>query len=323
MKILFFGAGPLGSVYAHLLHQSGADVTVLDRGERYRWLKEHGVVVVNEITSQQASSRVNVINQLGPDDAYDWVIVLIRKNKLNPVIETLASVPGVKNILFMGNNVEGFDSYLERLPVEKVVFGFPGAGGGITDQTVHFADRERPNAKRKAVIIGEIDGRLKDRTRAITSVFESAGVPVEISTEIDGWLKYHVALVLPLVGALYKHDCDCLRAANDRETLRAIVRAAKEAGKVVKALGFIKSKPINLKLFYWLPEFLSMTGVKKLLESKFANIAFAMHAHAAHDEMAELARNFKALAMETRVATPNLDGLMEFALLPADPESVQ
>jgi len=46
MKILFFGAGPLGSVYAHLLHEKGGDVTILARGERYDWLKENGLVIL-------------------------------------------------------------------------------------------------------------------------------------------------------------------------------------------------------------------------------------------------------------------------------------
>ena len=41
MRTLFFGAGPLGSVYAHLLHEKGADVTVLARGDRYDWIKEN------------------------------------------------------------------------------------------------------------------------------------------------------------------------------------------------------------------------------------------------------------------------------------------
>ena len=96
MRILFFGAGPLGSVYAHLVHQSGGDVTVLARGERYEWLRENGLVLVNEITGQKDSSRVNVVNELKPEDEYDLVIVLIRKNKLPPVFEVLAASPGVE-----------------------------------------------------------------------------------------------------------------------------------------------------------------------------------------------------------------------------------
>jgi ketopantoate reductase len=35
MKTLFFGAGPLGLFYAHLLHDAGKDVTILARGTKY------------------------------------------------------------------------------------------------------------------------------------------------------------------------------------------------------------------------------------------------------------------------------------------------
>jgi 2-dehydropantoate 2-reductase len=314
MKILFFGAGPLGSVYAHLLHEKGGDVTVLARGGRYDWLKENGLVLLNELTGQKSSSRVNVVNELKPKDEYDLVIVLIRKNKLLPVFEILAASPGVKNILFMGNNALGFDEYVKRLPVEKVLFGFPGAGGGIREQVVHYADREKPKGKRRAVTIGEVDGRNKERTLAVKSLFESARVPVDLTPDIDGWLKYHVALVSPLVGALYKHDYDNYQAGKDKETLRALVRAAKEGGRVLRTLGFRKRQPFEFNLFYWLPEFITMMAVKGLLESKFAEVAYAMHAKAARDEMEELVREFQELTARTSVDTPNIDTLRNFII---------
>jgi 2-dehydropantoate 2-reductase len=314
MKTLFFGAGPLGSLYAHLFHQSGADVTVLARGERYDWLSKNGLVLVNEITGEKESCPVNVVQELKPDDEYDLVIVLIRKNKLSPVFNLLAARPGVKNILFMGNNALGFDEYVKHLPAEKLLFGFPGAGGGIRKQVVHYADREKPKGKRRAVTIGEIDGRNRERTLAVKSLFESAGVPVDLTPDIDGWLKYHVALVSPFVGVLYKHDCDNYTAAKDKETLRSLVRAAKEGGLVVRTLGFRKGQPFELKLFYWLPEFMSMMGVKRLLDSKFAEIAFAMHAKGARDEMQDLAREFQQLTEKTSVDTPNIVALRKFII---------
>jgi len=314
MKVLFFGAGPLGSVYAHQIHDSDGDVTVLARGERYEWLKENGLVLLNEMTGQKDSSHVNVVNELKPEDEYDLVIVLIRKNKLPPVFEILAASPGVKNILFMGNNAMGFDEYVKHLPIEKVFFGFPGAGGGIRQQVVYYADREKPNGKRRAVTIGEVDGQNKERTLAVKSLFESAGVPVDLTPDIDGWLKYHVALVSPLVGALYKYNCDNYQVAKDRVTLRALVRAAKEGGRVLRALGFRKHQPFEFKLLNWLPEFMSMMAVKGLFESKFAEVAFAMHAKAARDEMADLAREFQELTARTSVETPNMDALRNFII---------
>ena len=312
MKILFYGAGPLGSVYAHLLHEAGLDVTVLARGARYDWLSENGLVLRNELTGESACSRVAVVNELKPDDRYDLVVVLIRKTSLRPVFDTLAASNGVSHILFMGNNASGFDDYLKYLPAEKLLFGFPGAGGGLRGQIVHYCDREKPGSKRRPVTIGEINGQRKERTAAITSLFETAGVPVDETDDIDGWLKYHVALVSPLVGALYKHDCDNYRAARDRETLRALVRAAREGGRVLRALGYTRRQPFAFNLFYWLPEFLNMIAVRRLLDSKFAEVAFAMHARSAKDEMKALASEFVALSARTSVETPNIDALRKY-----------
>ncbi len=312
MKTLFFGAGPLGSVYAYLLHKAGKDVTILARGARYDWLKENGVVVFDEITGQKDSSRVNVVDALKPGDEYDLAVVLIRRNKLAPVFNILAASPGVRNILFMGNNTLGFDDYLTYLPVEKVLFGFPAAGGGIRDQVVHYADREKPRGKQRAVTIGEVDGKRKQRTLSIKSLFESSGIPVDVTTDIDGWLKYHVALVSPLAGALYKHDCNNQAVAKDKEAIRALVKAAKEDGRVLRALGYTRRQPFDFNLFYWLPEFMSRAAVKGMLQSKFAEIAFAMHAKSAQDEIKDLADEFQQLAKKTSIRTPNIDMLRSF-----------
>ena len=120
-----------------------------------------------------------------------------------------------------------------------------------------------------------------DRTRAIASLFETAGVPVDLAQDIDGWLKYHVALVSPLVNALYKHDCDNYALAKDKEAMRAMVRAAKEGGQVLHDLGYTKRQPFQFNLFYWLPETLNVKALEGLLGSKFAEVAYARHARAA------------------------------------------
>lgn len=44
MKILVFGAGPLGSLLAARLFQGGHEVVLLARGVRLEDLKKHGVV---------------------------------------------------------------------------------------------------------------------------------------------------------------------------------------------------------------------------------------------------------------------------------------
>lgn len=312
MRILFFGAGPLGTLYAHRLIEAGKDVTILARGERRDWLETNGAVLKDEIIGTVEKSTISVVNELRCDDDYDLVIVLVRKNKLTPVLQLLATSDNLKNILFMGNNALGFDSYLETLPKEKVLFGFPGAGGGLHDQIVHYADREKPGGKRKPITIGELDGVTRDRTLAIKSLFESSDIPVDVTSDIDGWLKYHVALVSPLVNALYKHDCNNYDLAKDKTTMRTMIRAAREGGRVLGALGHTKRQPFRYNLFYWLPDMLNVMAIRGLLNSKFAEVAFAEHAKAGRDEFGELAADFHRLVERASVATPNIDLLREY-----------
>lgn len=125
-------------------------------------------------------------------------------------------------------------------------------------------------------------------------------------------MKYHVALVSPLANALYKHECDNYALAKDKATLGVMVRAAKEGGRVLKALGYTKRQPFQFNLFYWLPEILSVKAVQGLLESRFAEIAFALHTRAARDEMKGLAGEFQSLIDKTSVETPNIDTLRSF-----------
>jgi len=297
MKTLIFGAGPLGSLYAYLLHKAGNDVTILARNEHFKFLKENGVVLINEFTTEKHSAKINVVERLNEEDSYDLVIVLIRKNKIKDVLPILNKNENITSILFMGNNTLGFDEY------------FPGGGGSRVNHAVHYIDSEKANGKRLPVTIGEIDGTVRERTKQIINLFESAGVPVNIVKDIDGWLKYHVAFVNPIAGALLKCGYN-YKLAKDKDTIRSYIRAVKEAGSVLKALGYKKQFPFKINTFYWNPEWLTTSVLKKVFNSKFAEVAMMMHVNAAKDEMNELGNEFKTLKNQTSVKTPNLDELI-------------
>jgi len=313
LKTLIFGAGPLGSLYACLLHKAGKDVTILARNEHYSFLKENGVVLFNEFTQQKITEKVNVVYSLGAEDSYDLVIVLMRKNSIKNILPVLSKNNNIKNFLFMGNNTLGFDEYLKFLPKEKVLFGFPGGGGSRINHVVHYVDSEKPKGKRLPITLGEIDGETKERTRQIQNLFETSDVPVNIVDEIDGWLKYHVAFVNPIAGALLKAG-DNYKLAKDRDTIRKYIRAVKEGGNLLKALGYTKSYNFKLKLFYWFPEGILINILKQVFNSRFAEVAMMMHANAAKDEMVELGNEFRTLRNQTSIETPNLDELLGYVL---------
>ena len=74
-KILVYGAGPLGSLFAARLQQGGNDVSILARGQRLDDLREYGVVLVDVQTQEKSVTRVNIVEALAPKDAYDLVLV--------------------------------------------------------------------------------------------------------------------------------------------------------------------------------------------------------------------------------------------------------
>ncbi len=307
MKTLIIGAGPLGSLYAFLFHRAGIDVTLLARGQHYDYLEKSGLTLINEFTGEEQRANVKVVDDIYTRGYYDLAIVIMRKNSTQELLPFLSQhKQQFHHILFMGNNAAGFYEYLEYLPPEKILFGFPGGGGSRLGHVVHYVDTAKPGGSRMPVVLGEIDGKIYGRTRSIQELFELAGVPVKIVDDINSWLKYHVAFILPVAGALLRSG-DNYRLAKDRETLNEYVHAVRESGRVLKSLGYRKSYNPKLRLFYWFPIHLLVGILRRVFGSKFAEVAMMMHVNAAKDEMMELAREFKSLQIESGVETPFLD----------------
>ncbi|MEN8193653.1 MAG: 2-dehydropantoate 2-reductase N-terminal domain-containing protein [Bacteroidota bacterium] len=310
MKTLIIGAGPLGSLYTYLFSKAGHDITLLARNEHYKFLKEKGLILLNEFTHEKIIEKVNVVDSFKEEDDYELVIILMRKNSVRNILPVLSKNNQVPNFLFMGNNALGLDEYLQYIPKEKVLFGFPGGGGSRIDHIIHFIDSEKPNGKRLPITIGEIDGEIKTRTKQIQNLFESSDVPVNIVKNIDGWLKYHAAYVVPLAGALLKSG-DNYKLANDKNTIRTYIRAVKEVVKILSEFGYKNQLPTKIKSFNWNPEWLTSKILQLVFKSKFAEIAMMLHVNAAKDEMEELGRELMVLKNQTSVKTPNLEELIK------------
>jgi 2-dehydropantoate 2-reductase len=310
MKTLIIGAGPLGGLYTTLFHKAGKDVTLLARNSHYSYLKQHGIVLVNEFTGEKTIENVKLISSLKDQDSYDLAIIIMRKNSVKKLLPELGKTKSIKNFLFMGNNAGGFAEYLKYLPEEKILFGFPGGGGSRIDHIVHYIDTEKPNGRRMPATLGEIDGTIKARTKQIQNLFESSGIRVHTVKDIDSWLRYHVAFVLPVAGALLKSG-DNYKLSKDDITIRKYIRAVQEGGRVLKSLGWTKSYNIKFKMFQWLPEGLLVGILKKVFNSKFAEVAMMMHVKSAGDEMIELGNEFRKLAERSKMETPNLDELFD------------
>ncbi len=316
MRILVYGAGPLGSLFAARLQQGGHDVSILARGQRLADLRQHGIVLRDAMTGQQTVTRTRVVDGLAPGDAYGVVLVIMRKNHALDILPILAANEHTPNVLFLMNNAAGPGELVEALGRERVLIGFPNSAGYREGHVVHcLTGTEGDEAM---IPFGEVDGRITERTCDVARVLESApGFGAEIRTDMDTWLKYHVALLMPsLAPALYMAGTDNYRMARTRDAVVLGVRAIREGFRVLRALD-LPVTPSKFKLLQWLPEPLLVLMVQRLMADVKMETAMAKHANAARDEMKHLADEFLSLARTTAVATPTIDRLYPHF----DPES--
>jgi ketopantoate reductase len=315
-KILVYGAGPLGSLFAARLHEGGNDVSLLARGKRLTDLRQHGIVLKDFYTKEETTTHVNIVESLEPEEAYDLVLVIMRKNHALEILPVLAANKHTSNILFLMNNAAGPEAFIETLGQERVLVGFPNSAGYFEGHKIHCIAGQIED--RAEVPFGEVDGRITDRTAWVASVLETApGYGAEIRTDMDAWHKTHVALLFPSLGpALYAAGTDNFRFANTRDLLVLSIRAIKEGFRVLRELK-VPIVPPKMRVYDWLPEPLAIIFLKRLITHPAMKIALVGHANAARDEAHHLADEFLALARTTSIPTPAIDQLYPYF----DPET--
>lgn len=310
MKTLIYGSGPIGRWLAVKMFVAGQDVTLLARNKTFQRLEQMGVEMIDWPTGERLGGRINLVERLEPDDRYDLIIVVMSKPARLAVCPILGRNKHLGHVLFVGNDISGYPAYFEHVPKEKVLLGFPSAGGGYDGDDLVIADRKKPKGRGK-IFFGEIDGQIRDRTRQIAELFENSGIQASIERDIDGWLKYHFAFVGPTAGIVFKvGGFDAV--ASDKEAIHLYCKACREAGDILYKLGYKKRQPPIFNLYYWLPRWLEPKVFAKLFGSELSKVMFGLHADSQTipAELAELSDEFALLKSKVDMQTPSLDELM-------------
>jgi 2-dehydropantoate 2-reductase len=314
MKIIMIGAGVLGSLYAAKLQETNHPVTLLARGKRLSQVQIHGIIL-EDSRGRETHTPVETCGSLDPEMDYDLAIVLVRKNQLDSVLPMLSANRKIPSILFMVNNCSGPAALIEAVGRERVLLGFPGAGGERDGVIVRY---RVVNPLIQPTTIGELDGARSARIKQIASMLSSAGFPTVISGNMDAWLKTHVAVVSPVANAIYLAGGSNYRLAHTQDGLALMMRAVREGFNVLRSL-HIPITPAKFKLIRYIPEPLLVALLQNVFDTKQAELVLARHANAARDEMQTLADEFGALALQAQIATPAIDLLKTYIKLEADP----
>jgi len=305
--MLVIGAGVNGSVCAAGLHNAGMDVTVLARGKRYEELQNEGIVIEDPFKNKRSVTKVPVTNRLDPNDLYDYVLVVVRKNQVADLLPVLAQNRS-PNIVFMTNNLSGPEELARAVGKDRVMMGFVFAGGkrdGSVIRAISGIGRSKISSP-----FGEIDGRITPRLTRLIGVFRQAGLNAKTSSDISNYLATHAAFVAPFAALIIKHGCDTYALARSWADLRLLVDALREAFQVLRATGF-KITPPRVNVLSIIPRFALVAALRLFLSTKFAEVGAGWHCSQAPDEMRELARELQALVDRAGLPVPALRRLLE------------
>jgi 2-dehydropantoate 2-reductase len=306
-RILVIGAGVNGSICAVGLHNAGVNVTVLARGVHYEEIRDGGIVIEDPFKHTRSVTKVHVINRLDPQDVYDYILVIVRKNQVSDLLPILAGNSS-PNVVFMVNNPSGPNEITKVLGKERVLLGFVfGAGkrDGSVIRAISFASTSLAGRLWPSPF-GELDGTITPRLKRLVDIFRRAGFAAGISRNITDYLATHAALVAPLGGFAMQRGYDHLSLTRyTNADLGLLVDALREVLDVLPAVG-VRITPSGSVVLKIIPRFLLVAVLRAVIPSKFMEVGSMYHISQAPDEIHQLCTELMALVEKSGLSVPEL-----------------
>jgi 2-dehydropantoate 2-reductase len=181
MKIYCLGAGALGCAIGGTLAAAGSDVTLIDPFQAHvDAINRDGLRM--KVGDSERVVRVRASLDRTKLEAPDLLIVLVKS------FHTRAAIEGARDIVGPGTAVMSLQNGMGH---EEILSEVVGAGHVLAGKTYVGGVMLAPGhviagTQGKRTVIGEIDGRISERAKAIAAEFERADLPCEVSDNILG-----------------------------------------------------------------------------------------------------------------------------------------
>ena len=194
------GAGALGSAIGGTLAAGGSDVTLVDRYDAHvDAINRSGLRM--QVGDTERVVRVKAITDPRALSAMDLVIVLVKSYDTRAAIEAAApAIVGPATVVMSLQNGMGHEDILGDVVGRDHLMAGKTYVGGVFLAPGHVI----AGTQRKETVIGELDGRISDRARAIAAEFERAGLTTIISDNIAAtiWDKLLINVATGVIAAI-------------------------------------------------------------------------------------------------------------------------
>jgi len=182
-KVLIIGAGAIGGVTASKMTGGVQRVAVLDANEEHVERMQGPGLLLDELGEER---HVQVEAHADPaelDEGFDFALLTLKAPHLEAALKPLHDRGVAKAFVSLGNGLvqDGIARLVggDNLIVGTVEWGATNLGPGHLAQTT-----------RAPFVIGEVDGKVRDRTRLLASILETVA-EVRVTDNIRGqvWSK--------------------------------------------------------------------------------------------------------------------------------------
>ncbi|WFR62994.1 2-dehydropantoate 2-reductase N-terminal domain-containing protein [Paenibacillus amylolyticus] len=251
MRILFFGRGVISTQYAWALEKAGHTVEFYVRKGRKEtfgdyialemWDARRGKQLIQE------NWKIKLHEEINPN--YDLIIASVNTEQLPEAARLLSTTAGNTPILIFNNIWQDLKSSILPLSMNNVVFGFPGAGGGIENNKLRGGFLKMIFLEKPRVGTEQINHKVKQ-------LFESAHFKINGIKDMQSWLWNHYAMNAAMETEVLKRG-SFPALLNYRDSFANVGKSMREMKPVLKARG-AKMDAITLMLTKIPPALLGM-----------------------------------------------------------------
>src|SRR4051812_7587671 len=302
-----FGRGVIATVYGWALQHAGHDVEFYVRPGRAATYGEAIDLDLFDMRRRVWGQRVvetwpvRYREALEPDHDFDLIVLSVPHHRLAEAAAFLTSRVGKATVLVFGNVWAEPLAAIGALPVDRIAWGFPQAGGGFG------ADGALRGALLPSVIFGTLGQPPTDRERAVRQAFREAGLRLKEQPDFRGWLWVHFVSDAGLfsqglrLGSLSK-------LAGATGDLREALLAGRELLPLLKARGLDLRRHRGGVLLFRAPTWLTAPVLAWLTAHvALARVSLAAHSDPDAEEPREVCRDTLAEARRLGIPVPRLE----------------
>ena len=233
MRIVMMGSGGVGGFFGGRLAFAGEDVAFVARGAHLDAMRRNGLLIENEPQGDIHVPKVTAHEdpaRLGPADL---VIVSVK------LWDTEEAARAIKPIVGRDTAVLSLQNGVIKDEILRGIFPERNIMGGVAYVATHIS---RPGVIHQVgtmqrIVVGEYDGRVSDRAKALHEALLRSGVTAELSTDVRRsiWEKYVFLVGLSAttttmrrpLGAVLEHERS---RAFLHEIMREVVRVGRAQG---------------------------------------------------------------------------------------------